>query len=439
MAPAAFMAGPASAGGGTGIKATSASTVVFDGGNTSAKFVRAASGIINETNRVGLNNTTQNPWSPFEVWLQFRPLTGPSGTGSPTPNSACDSTTVTAPFTWSNSGPNSLSGTTSSGYFIGSNPYNVCVYYTHNFSLTLLANAATSTSLNMGEHVVYTGTYLYGATPIVGAPITITVWNGFGCLGPALYSGISGGNTDSTGNYYFDGGPSPFGVYSVMANTTAPANQSNCVDITVHDYALTMLANGSTSGVSYNGQDVTYSGVETDGPNPIANDLVTLTVWSGHGCLNAPAATVSATTDSTGTYSYDAGQAGVGEWSIQASTTNAISACLDLTELPNYAMTLLANGSNDATVALGGPITYTGTFTYNGAGLNAQSIDMTLYTSPGCTGAVYSSFPGVATTDSSGDFQWGPNANTQAGISGVWYLIASSGAQQSNCITVSVS
>ena len=62
------------------------------------------------------------------MYLQFRPLTGPSGTGSPTPNPACDPNgLVMAPFTYVNTDP-AISGTPSSGYFIGSNPYNVCVY-----------------------------------------------------------------------------------------------------------------------------------------------------------------------------------------------------------------------------------------------------------------------------------------------------------------------
>ena len=63
------------------------------------------------------------------MYLQFRPLTGPNGTGSPTPNPACDPNgLVTAPFTYVNDRTRSIGGTPTSGYFIGSNPYNVCVY-----------------------------------------------------------------------------------------------------------------------------------------------------------------------------------------------------------------------------------------------------------------------------------------------------------------------
>ena len=62
------------------------------------------------------------------MYLQFRPLTGPNGTGSPTPNPNCDpSGLVVAPFTFVNTDA-SIGGDATKGYFIGSNPYNVCVY-----------------------------------------------------------------------------------------------------------------------------------------------------------------------------------------------------------------------------------------------------------------------------------------------------------------------
>lgn len=110
----------------TGITATPASTVTWAGTYT-AKFVRSASGIINETNRVN-SAGAQNNWTSADVYLQFRPLTGPSGTGSPTPNPACDPNGLVTPvFTYVNSDP-TIAGTPTDGYFIGSNPYNVCVY-----------------------------------------------------------------------------------------------------------------------------------------------------------------------------------------------------------------------------------------------------------------------------------------------------------------------
>ena len=123
---AGVVAAPAMAAPATGITATPAATVTWAGTYT-ATFVRSASGIINETNRTN-SAGAQNNWTNADVWLQFRPLTGPGGTGSPTPNPNCNPMgLVTAPFTYVNSDP-AIAGTPTSGYFIGSNPYNVCVY-----------------------------------------------------------------------------------------------------------------------------------------------------------------------------------------------------------------------------------------------------------------------------------------------------------------------
>ena len=68
------LAGP----GGTGITATPAANKTWAG--HTATFVRSASGIINETNRVNLDPAgPQNPWTSADVYLQFRPPTGPNG------------------------------------------------------------------------------------------------------------------------------------------------------------------------------------------------------------------------------------------------------------------------------------------------------------------------------------------------------------------------
>jgi hypothetical protein len=122
---AVLVTAPALAAPATGITATPAATEPFDGGNCTATFVRSASGIINETNRVCAGS--QNPWTSADVWLQFRPLTGPDGNGSPTPNPTCDPNGLVTSFTWSNSEA-SIGGTPTEGYFIESNSYNVCVY-----------------------------------------------------------------------------------------------------------------------------------------------------------------------------------------------------------------------------------------------------------------------------------------------------------------------
>ena len=117
------------AGGGTGITATPAATKTWAGHQ--ATFVRSASGIINETNRVNLDSAgPQNSWTSADVWLQFRPLTGPNRTGAPTQNPNCDPAGLVTSFSWSNDpvADPTIAGTPTSGYFIADNTYNVCVY-----------------------------------------------------------------------------------------------------------------------------------------------------------------------------------------------------------------------------------------------------------------------------------------------------------------------
>jgi hypothetical protein len=246
MAATAF-GGGGGGGGGTGITATPASTVTWAGTYT-AQFVRSASGIINETNRVN-SAGPQNGWSPYDVRLQFRPLTNP--TGGVVPNPACENPAglVTPMFQYTNSDP-AIAGTLTSGYFLPGVTYNVCVYYAHPFVLTLVGNGGTDIDVNVGDHVVYTGHYSNGSVAIAGAPVALDVFSGFGCTTP-LYAGIPAGLTDGSGNYSYDGGPSPFGDYSVRASTANAT--SNCIDISVaHVYGvdLSISPNPVTQGDS---------------------------------------------------------------------------------------------------------------------------------------------------------------------------------------------
>ena len=244
------------AGNSSNVTATPASTQTFDGDNTQAQFVRAASGIINETNRVGLHGTTQNPWSPYDVSVQFRPLTGPGGTGSPTPNPACEGPTVVAPFTFVNNSnaDAAISGTATNGYFIRSNPYNVCVYYGHPFLLTLRVDALTSLTTTVGHQITYSGGFTNGSVGVNGQPVTLDVFTGTGCnTANTLYTGISAGSTDSSGSYSFLAGPSPLGTYSVIAHSTSPLGTvtSNCTDITVQgQVASGTVDSSSEAGIS---------------------------------------------------------------------------------------------------------------------------------------------------------------------------------------------
>lgn len=108
-----------------------------------------------------------------------------------------------------------------------------------------------------------------------------------------------------------------------------------------------------------------------------------------------------------------------------------------------YAGTLLANGETNLGVVSGSPITYIGTFTFDGVGVSGLSVDMNIYTGAGCTGPEYSGFPllSVAVTNGSGNYTWGlPDTRTNSGPTGTFYLETSSaGRYLSNCITVTVS
>ena len=326
---------PASAGGWTAVPAQ---TISFAGGTYSAQFVRSASGIVNETNRVQTPPTVPgNGYGPFDVWIQFRPTNAPAG-AKLTANPACDSNIVVP---WWNT---TITDSALTGYFVNGVNYNVCVYYAHNF-------------------------------------------------------------------------------------------------------ALTMLANGSTSGTFYEGEHVTYSGVETYGGVPVgANFPVTLTVWSGFNCpANPPLGTFALMTDSNGVFTLDAGNAGTGEFSVQASAdqplaTHIVSPCLNINELPD--LTLTANGLANLTVPSGTGITYAGTLSYNGGGsVSGQSVDMNIFTAADCTGTQVGIFPvTVATTNGSGDYTWsGPD--TVATTPGTYYLMTDVGGLSgilSNCITVTV-
>src|SRR5688572_24803138 len=77
-------------------KAVPARTITFADGTCTAKFVRSASGIVNETNRTCEGD--QNPWVDADVRLQFRPLDGK-------PNPACDPEGLVTTFTWTNDDP----------------------------------------------------------------------------------------------------------------------------------------------------------------------------------------------------------------------------------------------------------------------------------------------------------------------------------------------
>lgn len=156
----AWLLGVASAGkNGTAVPA---STVVFGSGTFQATFVRSASGIVNETNRVNLNGGAQNPWSPYDVWIQFRPLYS-------TPNPACDETGLVTDYShdWSNHDPQLTT------YFLSDtqNHYNVCVYLVTQeiASGTVPANDPSgvdvSLPVNGNYEIQVSGTWQNGSNP----------------------------------------------------------------------------------------------------------------------------------------------------------------------------------------------------------------------------------------------------------------------------------
>ena len=190
----------------------------------SATFVRSASGIINETNRVNLAGGHQNEWSPFDVTLQFRPPTNP--TCAPTG-------LVTPPFPYTNIrsvNPN-IAGDATKGYFIDGVTYNVCVYYANPAVLTLTGNgSATSAPITTAQTVLYAGKY---TNALPNATVGLTVFHGPDCqTGQGFYIDPNYTTTDSSGNYSKPSGTPPgAGLYS--ARTNVGNNLSNCINIPV--------------------------------------------------------------------------------------------------------------------------------------------------------------------------------------------------------------
>ncbi len=157
-----FIASTAFAAQGTAVPA---STLTFDGGNCTAKFVRSASGIINETNRKC--GPPQNPWTSLDVYLQFRPVGG-------TPNPDCDPTgLVTQQFEFS------TTETPLTTYFFPGAPYNVCVYLVNptiasgTFASSEEDGTTTSPLAIGGKFkVCVSGTYTNGSNNVADAEYT---------------------------------------------------------------------------------------------------------------------------------------------------------------------------------------------------------------------------------------------------------------------------
>jgi hypothetical protein len=94
-------------------KAVPARMVEFEGGSCTARFVRSASGIVNETSREC--DGAQNPFVAEDVKIQFRPLDGK-------PNPECDPEGLVTTFMYTNTDP------ALAQYFPEGTQYNACVY-----------------------------------------------------------------------------------------------------------------------------------------------------------------------------------------------------------------------------------------------------------------------------------------------------------------------
>jgi hypothetical protein len=152
--------------------AVPAGYATFDSGNCTAKFVRSASGIINESQRKCTGR--QNPWADSDVYIQFRPLTGPA-------NPNCDPVgLVTAQGTWTNF------EYTLEKYFIPGAVYNQCIYLVNPVVAAGSLNSAdedgiTTTPLPVVEfgryRVCVSGTYANGTSNLADAKYTsIDAW-----------------------------------------------------------------------------------------------------------------------------------------------------------------------------------------------------------------------------------------------------------------------
>jgi hypothetical protein len=109
--------GVAAAGNGTGITAVPAGSGTW--GNCSGTFVRSASGIVNETNRVcGTGDSEDIATYGAPVYVQFRPQGG-------TPNAACDPAGLIRVIVY----PGSSDQSTLGKWFIPTTTYNACFYY----------------------------------------------------------------------------------------------------------------------------------------------------------------------------------------------------------------------------------------------------------------------------------------------------------------------
>ena len=112
------------------------------------------------------------------MWLQFRPLSNPSG--GVVPNPTCDPAGLVTQFHWTND-QSTLTGTASSGYFLTGVTYNVCVYYAPNQVVSTgdinssLLDGTTAALPTSGKYRIdVSGTYVNDGKNVADAEYTST-------------------------------------------------------------------------------------------------------------------------------------------------------------------------------------------------------------------------------------------------------------------------
>ncbi|HEY2208658.1 MAG TPA: hypothetical protein VGH26_05150 [Gaiellaceae bacterium] len=175
-AVATVLTAGASAGNGTGITQTPASTKPF-AGSYSATFARSASGIINETNRVN-SAGAQNGWTSADVWLQFRPTSNPTDGNHVVPNPTCDATGLVTQLTYVGGTDPEITGNATSGYFLPGVAYNACVYLVNPVVGSGMIDSSnpngTTTNLPLSGHfrINVSGTYQNNSLNVADAEYT---------------------------------------------------------------------------------------------------------------------------------------------------------------------------------------------------------------------------------------------------------------------------
>jgi hypothetical protein len=163
----------------------------FGSNSCTATFVRAASGIINESG-LACSPGPQNIWARANVYLQYRLLSG-------TPNPNCDSDGLV----FNLAGWSTTDSALTKDYFVAGAPYNVCVYLvnpviaTGNLDVDTIDGTTTSVIPLSGKYsVCITGVY---DTHLLYADAKYVSWDQFQTAGT---DAVSGGGWDFLGAQY---------------------------------------------------------------------------------------------------------------------------------------------------------------------------------------------------------------------------------------------